>query len=43
LTEAHFQLGEILLRKGNHIEGIKCIKKSTGFIRFDLINGLSIN
>ena len=43
LTEAHSSLGKILLRKGNHIEGIKRIKEATGFISFDLLNGLSIN
>ena len=40
---AHSNLGDILLKKGKHIEGIKHIKEGTGFIEFDLINGLSIN
>ncbi len=40
---AHVNLGKMLLRKGNHIEGIKHLKEGAGFIKFDLINGLSIN
>ena len=43
IEKAHSNLGNILLNKGNHIQAIKHIKKGTGFIRFDLINGLSIN
>ena len=41
-ADARSNLGKLLLRKGNYIEGIKRIKESTGFISFDLINGLSI-
>ena len=43
LGKAHSNLGDILLKKGEHIEGIKHIKEGTGFIGFDIINGLSIN
>ena len=43
LDKAHSNLGDILLKKGKHIEAIKHIKEGTGFIEFDLINGLSIN
>ena len=42
-SKAYTHLGNILLKKGKHIEGIQQIKKGTGFIQFDLIHGLSIS
>ena len=36
-------LGRVLLRQGKHLEGIKNLKASGGYITFDLTNGVSIN
>ena len=41
-AEAHSDLGKILLKNGQHREGLNEILLGDGFISFDLKNGLSI-
>ena len=36
------RFGDVLLRKGNHIEGLTYLEKSEGFIKFSLKKGLFI-
>ena len=36
-------IGNILLRKGNYLEGLKKIKEGEGVIKFNLEKGIFIN
>ena len=42
-SQCQVSIGEILLKKGNHAEGLIKIKEGQGVIQFSLKNGLSFN